>query len=852
MTPVNSLKKMLWLCSIALVCVPLIIGIKQANAESTDALNINPTPQEFDKTGNTFPLTPKVGIVIGVDTDKHAVKEVEETLKEAEVKEIIRLEPGDKVNTPVTIWIGGPEENQDSVEVLDNLGVEGTASIKNEGYVLVAKETDKKQIVLAGKDKTGTYYAAKTFKQLIQESNGRDLIQEIEIRDWPEMSIRGSIEGFYGPPWTHEDRLNQIEFYGENKMNNYIYAPKDDPYHREDWREPYPEDELKALKELIDKSKENHVNFTFSLSPGQSICYSGDEDFDLLTEKMEAVWDLGVRSYAIFLDDISQQLHCEQDKENFGDDADPVAAAQAYLLNRFNEEFIQTHEGAERLITVPTEYSGNGTTSYRERFAEILNEDTIVMWTGPKVVSEDITSEGAEKVYDIFQHDLLLWDNYPVNDFDRNSLFLGPLVNRDADLAENGVIGLTTNPMNEAEASKIPIYTIADYSWNPSDYNPENSWERSIQSFGGDASELVRSFAENSYSSPLSSKESLTLTPLIENFWEACVSNEGTEQAANELIQEFEHLQQVPEQLNQEMDNEKFLTEIEPYLEKLEYYGEAGEVAVKHLMAAKNNEAEQAQTYKEELITLFNQSEQIPQKMGQGVIKPFLVQSVLGLPSLQVTIQPSIDTFWEAYESNDETQAAEELIMKFEHLQQIPDDVRQQVDNEEFLDAIEDYLKNLNVYGEAGELAVHYLMAQKQGESEEANEYEEQLHPLMMEAYQMPQKIGQQVMKPFLIDSMWHDLNVIDYRMLDGVNKGRGAGELIQYTPEHGERTRTNQWGYEVTVVDGKVVQRGGNNSIIPDNGYVLSIHANDWLRDNATIGSTIQIEDGVVLVLEP
>ncbi len=666
------------------------------------------------------------------------------------------------------------------------------------------------------------------------------------------MPIRGSIEGFYGPPWTHEDRLNQIEFYGENKMNLYIYAPKDDPYHREDWREPYPAQELTALKELIDRSKENHVNFTFSLSPGQTICYSGDQDFDLLTEKMEAVWDLGVRSYAIFLDDISQQLHCEQDKENFGDDADPVAAAHAYLLNRFNEEFIQTHEGAERLITVPTEYSGNGTTSYRERFAETLNEDTIVMWTGPKVVSEEITSEGADKVYDIFQHDLLLWDNYPVNDFDRNSLYLGPLVNRDADLTENGVIGLTTNPMNEAEASKIPIYTIADYSWNPSDYNPENSWERSIQSFGGDASELVRSFAENSYSSPLSSKESLTLTPLIENFWEAYVSNEDTEQAAEELIQEFVHLQQVPEQLNQEMDNEKFLTEIEPYLEKLEYYGEAGEVAVKHLMAKKNNQEEKTEEYKEKLITIFNQSEQIPQKMGQGVIKPFLVQSVLGLPSLQVTIQPSIDTFWEAYESDDATQAAEELIMKFEHLQQIPDDVRKQVDNEEFLNAIEDYLTNLSVYGEAGQLAVHYLMAQKHGESEEANEYEEQLYPLMMEAYQMPQKIGQQVMKPFLIDSMWHDLNVIDYRMLDGVNKGRGAGELIQYTPEQGERTGTNQWGYEVTVVDGKVVRRGGNNSIIPDNGYVLSIHANDWLRDNATIGSTIQIEDGVVLVIEP
>src|SRR5699024_10146554 len=158
-----------------------------------------------------------------------------------------------------------------------------------------------------------------------------------------------------------------------------IYAPKDDPYHRENWREPYPEEELTRIKELVNKADENHVNFTFSLSPGQSICYSGDEDFALLKQKMEQMWDVGVRSYAIFLDDISKNLHCDQDQEKFGDKEAPVAAAHAYLLNRFSEEFIQTHEDAERLITVPTDYAGIGTTDYREQFADMLGDDTIVM-----------------------------------------------------------------------------------------------------------------------------------------------------------------------------------------------------------------------------------------------------------------------------------------------------------------------------------------------------------------------------------------------------------------------------------------------------------------------------------------
>ncbi|WP_338021712.1 beta-N-acetylglucosaminidase domain-containing protein [Bacillus pakistanensis] len=708
-----------------MLILSLVIGNRNVNASSEEAsLNINPLPQEIEKDGSGFPLPPIVGLVIGANTDEAAVKEVIETLKAADVKKIIRKSAGELApNTPVTIWIGGPSENLDSMKVLQKLGVDGPMQMKEEGYVLATGQKGKKQIVLAGKDKSGTFYAVQTFKQLIQDKPGRDWVPTVEIRDWPEMPIRGSIEGFYGPPWSHEDRISQLEFYGDNKMNAYIYAPKDDPFHREKWREPYPEDKLDELKELIDQAKENHVEFTFSLSPGNTVCYASDKDFELLMNKMQAVWDLGVRSYAIFLDDISYELHCEEDKKKFGNDENPIAAAQAYLLNRFNDEFIQKHEGAERLITVPTDYAGNHLNPYRERFAELVNEDTVVMWTGPAVVPEKITSDGAKKVSEIFKHDLLIWDNYPVNDFDRNRLFLGPLVKRDADLSENGVIGLTANPMNEAEASKIPLFTIADYTWNPYNYNPEESWERSIESFGGDAAESLKIFAENSYSSRLSDKESLTLTPLIDEFWDSYESN-NIEQAAEKLKDEFRELQTVPERLRQNMRNESFVNEIDPYLEKLALSGEAGEIAVDLLMAQKMEDINAESQYREQLISLISQLDAIPQEVGKFVIKPFLIQAI---------------------------------------------------------------------YGE-------YILS----------------------------------------------------RPLDGVNKVRGAGELIQYTPEHGETTRTNIYGYEVTVEDGTIVKRGGNNSQIPDNGYVLSIHGSDWLMENGLVGAKVQIKDGQVLITIP
>lgn len=64
---------------------------------------------------------------------------------------------------------------------------------------------------------------------------------------------------------------------------------------------------------------------------------------------------------------------------------------------------------------------------------------------------------------------------------------------------------------------------------------------------------------------------------------------------------------------------------------------------------------------------------------------------------------------------------------------------------------------------------------------------------------------------------------------IDGINKPRGEDELILYLPDFhdGKKTGTNQFGVEVIVDNGKVVEVRnwiGDNEI-PDNGYVLSAH---------------------------
>lgn len=75
---------------------------------------------------------------------------------------------------------------------------------------------------------------------------------------------------------------------------------------------------------------------------------------------------------------------------------------------------------------------------------------------------------------------------------------------------------------------------------------------------------------------------------------------------------------------------------------------------------------------------------------------------------------------------------------------------------------------------------------------------------------------------------------------------GRGADEMILYTPDYGAATGTNEWGIEAVVEKGIVRLVGGNNSNIPADGYVISGHgrAADWLVKRLFPGVEVAIED--------
>ncbi len=76
----------------------------------------------------------------------------------------------------------------------------------------------------------------------------------------------------------------------------------------------------------------------------------------------------------------------------------------------------------------------------------------------------------------------------------------------------------------------------------------------------------------------------------------------------------------------------------------------------------------------------------------------------------------------------------------------------------------------------------------------------------------------------------------------------RGGNQLIVYDKHFGKPTTgTNEFGFEVTVINGIVVAQEGSDSTIPEDGFVLSGHgrARNWLVANAPIGARIMLHEG-------
>jgi len=306
----------------------------------------------------------------------------------------------------------------------------------------------------------------------------KSLLSNVDITDHkhsPKFKLRGVIEGFYGTPWSHEQRLRGLAHFSDFGFNRYLLAPKDDPWHRYDWRSALSEDFLSRVSDLIAQGRKNAITVAVAISPGLTVQYSDAQDVKAIMVRFKQLHSIGVREFGLFLDDIPARLQSDKDVAQFNS----IMQAHSFYCNAVWEE-LKNLDSDNTLAICPMQYHGKATEEYITEFGNALDPDLALIWTGREICSEYLDVSDAKVFKANTNHLPLYWDNYPVNDVAMlHELHVGPIEGREQGL-ENHSLGYFANPMDRFELSLISLSTIGDYLWDTQGYDPQVSWEYSL------------------------------------------------------------------------------------------------------------------------------------------------------------------------------------------------------------------------------------------------------------------------------------------------------------------------------------------------------------------------------------
>ncbi|MFD7716746.1 beta-N-acetylglucosaminidase domain-containing protein [Streptomyces sp. NPDC059814] len=576
-----------------------------------------PRPQSIKASGASVPLSGEVTLLVGAQADPYAVTALHEVLRAAGVRTVHEALPG---RGPV-IRLGG----DGALDALRTLRAPDRDDLPAGGYRIAAGPVaGRDTVAVDGLGDDGLFHAVQTLRQLIRGGS----VAGATVRDWPSSAVRGMTEGFYGQPWTQEERLSQLGFMGRTKQNRYLYAAGDDPYRTTRWRDPYPAERRADFRALAERAAAEHVTLGWAVAPGQSMCLSSDRDVKALTKKIDAMWALGVRVFQVQFQDVSySEWHCSADADTFGDGPEAAARAQARVVSSVAQHLADRHPGAQPLSMMPTEFYQDGATAYRTALAKELDDRVQVAWTGVGVVPRTITGGELAGARATFRHPLVTMDNYPVNDYAQDRIFLGPYTGRDPAVAI-GSAALLANAMEQPSASRIPLFTAADFAWNPKGYQPQESWQAAIDDLaGGDTGsrDALRALAGNSAASVLGGAESAYLRPLLDSFWKSRAGTDAAarDKAADRLRSAFTVMRETPQRLAGLADG-RLDDEVRPWTEQLSRYGRAGELAVDLLQAQARGDGAAAWQASLALEPVRRAVKAGGATVGKGVLGPFL------------------------------------------------------------------------------------------------------------------------------------------------------------------------------------------------------------------------------------
>ena len=366
---------------------------------------------------------------------------------------------------------------------------------------------DKKgvaQMLIAGDNTDAVFCGLATLKQILRQKPGLGLVP-VTIHDCADIRDRGVIEGYYGVPYSAEVTKDLFRFMSDYKMNMYMYGAKSDPFHSRFWADPYPtsitEEQRNIgyltqdmMRDLTAVARANKIDFIWAIHPGTAFTDpANDKVLDQIMHKFEAMHELGVRQFGVFVDDVG----VPSDDALLRLGADRLTELQKRIDTRWNKPGANPTDTVKPLHYVPQLYAFSWVNREQgKRFFSSLRDVPAkvriyitgrAVWSVPNTEDIRIVSEwlGREPSW---------WWNYPCNDNDVTKLFIADTYTnfRDEKHVDSqarfeaacipNLPTLISNPMQQGAASKIALFSIADYSWNGSSkhFDNQKSWAAAI------------------------------------------------------------------------------------------------------------------------------------------------------------------------------------------------------------------------------------------------------------------------------------------------------------------------------------------------------------------------------------
>lgn len=582
------------------------LTIPSVRSEAADVeYEIYPNPQVIQYADGDYVIKNEVNVVYESGIDQATKDRLAEALALKDGVTVTTSESIEEGKTNILVGIDGSGEVADTY-ANEHVNMQSADLYeKLDAYVL---DSNNDVITVVGADTDASYYGLTTLYHILKQMDS-NTIRNFHIEDWADVASRGFIEGYYGNPWSTEDRINLMKWGGYYKLNSYFYAPKNDPKHNAKWRELYTEEELNTLiRPLAEAGNASKCRFVYALHTfmHNPVRFDSNYQADLkaVQDKLAQVIEAGVRQVAILADDAGNV-----GGDNYNKFLTDMTAWLAEMKKTY-PDLKQT------LPFCPQEYMYNGQEYYKN-----FPENVQIVMTGGKVWGEvnqnftnTFTNNAGRGPY--------MWINWPCTDNSKNHLIMGgytTFLHPGVDPAK--IQGIVLNPMQQSEPSKVAIFGNACYSWNIWENADiaNKAWEDSFKyvdhnsAVETEASTALYELSKHMMNQNMDNRvtalqESVELAPKLTAFRDKLKTGTVTVEEADALIAEFQILQNAAAIYREQAVDTKVRDQIVYWLD---CWDDTTVSAIGYLNAIKaiiNEEADTALRYNAEAKAAFEQS----------------------------------------------------------------------------------------------------------------------------------------------------------------------------------------------------------------------------------------------------